>query len=134
MIPIERKKTSNGGLAEASPREDLFQNASSDAVVTFSFMPVSFSNSGNSGSIALSQGCLTKKRLSVVPWNCFQSILALSGGSAAELTPRLNRKAPAKLAKNSLTILIACSLILVIVIGGDRERRCSARSANSVEA
>jgi hypothetical protein len=43
LRPIDRKKTSKGGLVEARPREDLFQKASSDAVVTLSLMPVSFS-------------------------------------------------------------------------------------------
>src|SRR5262245_40095750 len=86
-MPIDRKKTSKGGLLEARPSEDLFQKASSAAVVTLSLMPVSFSNSGSSGSMALSQGCLTKNRSSDVPLNCCQSILALSGGSADQAGP-----------------------------------------------
>src|SRR5262249_3401463 len=66
----------------------------------------------------------TKKRFNVVPWNCFQSILDLSGGSAAELTPTLNRKAVVKLANNTRKMLMACSLFLVIVYRRRFQRCC----------
>src|SRR5262249_53237099 len=67
-------------------------------------------NSGSSGSMAASQGCLTKKTFSSWPWNCFQSILAFSGGSAASAVPAASSRPVASPASRCLIFPIVLSL------------------------